>query len=74
MCTYNQCFRAKKKKKNILKINFHSREILLYIARVCLRNVTVIFFPLTRALCPSFICTDEMALSVDFGQIAHLLS
>ena len=42
MCTHNQCFRAKIRKKyyNFSSENyyFYSRGILLYIARACFRN------------------------------------
>ena len=41
MCTYNQCFRARKKKIYIFSSEnyyFYSREVLLYIAWACLCN------------------------------------
>ena len=42
MCTHNQCSEQKQEKYDIFSsenYHFYSREILLYIARACLRNV-----------------------------------
>ena len=41
MCTHNLCFEQKKKKCHIFSsenYHFYSREILQYIAQICLRN------------------------------------
>ena len=44
MCTHNRFFEQKYEEKNIFSseiYHFYSREILLYIALACLRNVLV---------------------------------
>ena len=43
MCTHNLCFEQKYEKFSTENCHFYSREISLYIAWECLRNVTPVF-------------------------------